>query len=111
MSESGVGLSVAAIRQKAGKSLKDGPGGATLPAGAGLALGGAGMMNAPAFTVCAEVMVVFGNESDERLSQVAAAAGAGVNDARAASPSAADRIRAARQMPADDVFGRGCGFM
>src|SRR5260370_5913797 len=62
MSESAVGLSSAATRQKAGKRLK-----------AACCAGGAeGNVNAPASTDSARVMVVFGSASVERLSQVLA---------------------------------------
>src|SRR5438046_2705092 len=66
MSESLVGFSVAATRQNAGSALNAAPG--PRPPRA------AGGVNSPAPTGCASVMVVSGNASDARLSQVAAAA-------------------------------------
>ncbi len=63
ISESLEGLSVAATRQNAGRSSKDGP---CLPRPA------AGAVKAPAPTAVAEVMVVSGNFSEARLSQVVA---------------------------------------
>src|SRR6266705_3036012 len=65
MSESLVGFSVAATRQNAGSALNAAPG----PPRA------AGGVNSPGPIGCANVMVVSGNVSDARLSQVAAAAG------------------------------------
>src|SRR5450631_3812590 len=67
MSESLLGRSVAATRQKAGRL-----------AGETVALNPpAGMLNAPAATVWARVMVVSGNFRDARRSQVAAWVAAG----------------------------------
>src|SRR5712692_4895671 len=77
MSESVVGLRVAATRQKAGRSLND--------AGGALAGCGAGALNAPAATGSARVMVVSGRVSEARFSQVAATAGAAARAARARS--------------------------
>src|SRR5712691_8523070 len=63
MSESLVGLSVAATRQNAGRLLK-----ACVAAGGAAAPPAAGGLNAPALTACARVMVVFGRvSSDARL--------------------------------------------
>jgi hypothetical protein len=65
MSESVDGLNVAATRQNAGSCLKAAVGCAPpRPV--------AGDENAPAATDCANAIVVFGNESAWRLSQVAA---------------------------------------
>src|SRR5436853_7834165 len=70
MSESGVGFTVAAIRQKAGRSLNCAPPPRPPPpAGA----------KAPAATAWAEVMVVPGSLSDVRLSHGAAEAGRALN--------------------------------
>src|SRR5687768_2567610 len=66
MSDSLVGISVAATRQKAGRSAIGAPPRPPRP----------GAVNVPAATVCAAVMVTFGSFADDRLSQVAAAAGA-----------------------------------
>src|SRR5260370_42386755 len=73
MSESAVGLSSAATRQKAGMRLK-----------AACCAGGAeGNVNPPASTVSARVIVVFASASVERLSQVGAKmAGTAVATAR-----------------------------
>src|ERR1700722_949017 len=66
MSESLVGLSVAATRQNAGRSL-------SATAGAGVPPNVLpGGMNSPAATGCASVMVVPGSASEARLSHVAA---------------------------------------
>ena len=78
-----------------------------MPAGAGLGL--AGMVNAPAFTVSAEVTVAFGSAREARLSQVAAAAEDAVKHPTAAN--AADKMRAARRMRIGEAFERSCGFM
>src|SRR6185295_3736896 len=67
MSESAVGLSVAATRQNAGRSANGLP--PPRPPG---------WENAPAATASAAVIVACGNATDERLSQLAAAAGAGL---------------------------------
>jgi hypothetical protein len=64
MSESELGVSVAATRQKAGSALK------TL----GPRPDPAGGVNAPASTVCASMMAVFGECSEARSAQVAASA-------------------------------------
>ena len=79
MSESLEGVSVACTRQNAGRSLKFA--GPRPPAGA---------TNDPALTVCAIVIFVFGSESDDRLSHVAALETAGAN----AVIDASTRIRA-----------------
>src|ERR1700677_3137083 len=65
MSESLLGRKVAATRQKAGRLLGETGDGMNPPPG---------MLNAPAATVCASVMVVSGSARDARLSQVAAVA-------------------------------------
>jgi hypothetical protein len=65
MSESLLGRRVAATRQKAGRLLGETGDGMNPPAG---------IVNAPAATVCAKVMVVSGSARDARLSQVAAVA-------------------------------------
>jgi len=64
MSESLVGFRVACTRQNAGRSPNCGPRPALPPR--------AGGVNAPAAIGCASVTVTFGNETDERLSHVAA---------------------------------------
>ncbi len=66
MSESLDGFSVAATRQNAGKLIS-------------VALNG--VVNEPAGTACAIVIVVFGSESDARLSHVAACAGGAIASA------------------------------
>src|SRR5579862_4370896 len=63
MSESLDGVKVAITRQKAGRLLKSAGLG---PKGPGVA----GDLNAPAATLCAELMVTFGRLSLERLSHV-----------------------------------------
>src|SRR6185436_8915134 len=75
MSESLDGVSVAATRQNAGRSAN---GFAPRPR--------AGGVNAPAATVWADVIVVFGSLSDERLSHVAACADAATRIAIPATP-------------------------
>src|ERR1700722_4588772 len=65
MSESLLGRSVAATRQNAGRDFGEIGDGMNPPPG---------IVNAPAATVCAEVMVVSGSARDARLSQVAALA-------------------------------------
>jgi len=65
MSESGLGISVAATRQKAGRVLKM----------FGVCPGPV-MGSAPASTVWASVMAVFGGCSEDRSAQVAASADA-----------------------------------
>src|SRR5437867_8378614 len=70
ISESPVGFNVAAIRQNAGRSLNCAPPPRPPPpAGA----------NAPAATACADVTVVSGSFSEERLSHGAADAGRTAN--------------------------------
>src|SRR5688572_19807544 len=75
MSDSLEGVSVAATRQKAGRSLNGLP--PPRPAGA---------VNAPAATGCAIVIVASGSFNDDRLSQVAALAGPAWITSRAAKP-------------------------
>jgi hypothetical protein len=74
MSESLEGVSVAITRQKAGSPLKssafDRPGPGT-----------AGGVNAPAATLCADVMVTFGKLSLERLSHVDPPVAAAISEA------------------------------
>src|SRR5882672_3016252 len=67
MSESPVGFRVAVTRQKAGRFL-NGARGSPRPPPPG------GGVNAPAATVAADVIVVFGKDSEARLSHDAAAA-------------------------------------
>src|SRR5215510_12601475 len=70
MSESGVGFTVAAMRQKAGRSANCAPPPRPPPpAGA----------NAPAATVCASVIVVSASFREDRLSQGAADTGRTLN--------------------------------
>src|ERR1700743_3107085 len=66
-SESFVGLTVAATRQKVGSALKSGGGTPGGPKGPG------GGTNAPADTVCVSVIVVLGNCNDARPSHGAVA--------------------------------------
>src|SRR5687768_7705344 len=68
MSDSLVGASVAATRQNAGRSAIGAPPRPPRP----------GAVNVPAATGCAIVMVTLGSFADDRLSHVAAAAGAAV---------------------------------
>src|ERR1700722_180505 len=74
ISESLEGVSVAITRQKAGRPLKssafDRPGPGT-----------AGGVNAPAATLCADVMVTFGRLSLERLSHVDPPVAAAISEA------------------------------
>src|SRR5580692_8198032 len=71
MSESSLGFKVAAMRQKAGRSLKSTAGAGVPP---NVLPGG---VNSPAATDWASVMVVFGRASEARLSQEAARESAG----------------------------------
>src|SRR5580704_4981673 len=66
MSESRDGFSVAATRQNAGRPLTA----CTKAVGAGGPPEAMGIVNAPASTARASVIVVFGSASDARLSQV-----------------------------------------
>src|SRR6202049_3150350 len=66
MSESVDGFSVAATRQNAGRSLTA----CTKAVGAGVPPAAMGIVNAPASTARASVIVVFGSASDARLSHV-----------------------------------------
>src|SRR6187399_1422349 len=81
MSESAVGLSVAATRQNAGRSAN------ALPPRP------PGCENAPAATASAAVIVALGSASDARLSQVAACAVAVVSVEAIANPKVATRAR------------------
>src|SRR5262245_50213316 len=81
MSESAVGLSVAATRQNAGRSANGLP--PPRPPGC---------ENAPAATASAAVIVAFGSAADARLSHVAARAAVAVNVEQAiANPNEASR--------------------
>src|SRR5262245_24950472 len=82
MSESRLGVACAEIRQKAGRSLKFGPG-----APAGCAPGSA---NVPAATVCTLVILMSGTRNDCRLSHGAADA---IRDATVHVNTAARRSR------------------
>jgi len=64
MSESPVGLNVAATRQNAGRSRKAGVG----AGGAAAGPAGFGGMNDPEPTACASVIVALGSVSDAKLS-------------------------------------------
>src|SRR5215831_2665462 len=77
MSESFEGFSVAVTRQNAGTAANREPF-VTAPAGVG-------GVNAPASTVLANVMVVFGSAREPRLSQVAAVTGDALNASITAS--------------------------
>src|SRR4029453_8239560 len=70
MSESGDGLTVAATRQKAGRSVNCAPPPRPPPCGG---------VNAPAATDCAIVMVASGSLSDESISHDCAATGPALN--------------------------------
>src|ERR1700693_622070 len=86
MSESEDGFSVAATRQNAGRSLTA----CAKAVGGGVPPAVMGIVSAPASTVCASVIVVFGSASDARLSHAWpsawAATGAATNRAAAAVP-------------------------
>src|SRR6188768_4529062 len=79
MSESAVGLSVAATRQKAGRSAN------------GLPPRPPGCENAPAATASAAVIVAAGSASDARLSHVAACVDAAVRVEKIVNPKVARR--------------------
>src|SRR5579862_4207344 len=85
MSESLDGVSVAMTRQKAGRPLKssafDRPGPGT-----------AGGVNAPAATLCADVMVTFGKLSLERLSHVDPPVAAAISEAGSNSVTATNNF-------------------
>src|SRR5580704_16727685 len=83
MSESLLGRKVAATRQKAGRLLGETGDGMNPPPG---------IVNAPAATVCASVMVVSGSAKDARLSQVPAWAWAAPESAITAGTLIAKRF-------------------
>src|SRR5712691_8644486 len=107
MSESLVGVSVAATRQKDGKLANTAPprppAPPRAPAPARLPAGG---VNAPAAIVCANVIVVFGSTREARLSHEAApavAVSAGVVRTGAEVTSAATNVMVVAHQPRMDV--------
>jgi hypothetical protein len=92
MSESVDGFSVAATRQNAGRPLAA----CTKVAGAGVPPAAIGIVNAPASTARASVIVVFGSASDARLSHVWPAAWAATGAATSSAVAVA--------MPVNKLF-------